>query len=217
MVHMYDGRMWHEFITCDGKPFLSEAGNLGLMLNFDFFQPYEHLQYSLGAIYISVFNLPRESRFKQENSILVGLIPGPHEPKIHFLKPLVDDLTKLWRGKEIYIASLNSSRKTRCVSCDIPAGRKICGFLGHGARLGCMRWYKAFPSKPGTMDYSGFDRENWQPRTREEHNDDALALKKLTTTSAVEHAERKAGCRYSELLRLPYFDAPKMIIINPMH
>lgn len=61
-----------------------------------------------------------------------------------------------------------------CESCDIPAGRKICGFLGHGARLGCMRCYKEFLGKPGTMDYSGFDRENWPPQTREEHNDNAF-------------------------------------------
>ena len=86
----------------EGKPFLSESGNLGLILNFDFFQPYEHLSYSLGAIYMSVLNLPRETRFKQENTILVGLIPGPQEPSHDinsFLKPLVDDLKVLeWCG-----------------------------------------------------------------------------------------------------------------------
>jgi hypothetical protein len=77
---VYDGKMWQKFMVYEGKPFLSESGNLGLILNFDFFQPYEHLSYSLGAIYMSVLNLPRESRFKQENTILVGLISGPHEP-----------------------------------------------------------------------------------------------------------------------------------------
>ena len=30
-------------------------------------------------------------------------------------------------------------------------------------------------------------------------------------------AESANGCRYSELLLLPYFDAPKMLVIDPMH
>ena len=50
---------------------------------------------------MSVLNLPRECRFKQENTILVGLIPGPHEPSHDintFLKPLVEDLLKFWNG-----------------------------------------------------------------------------------------------------------------------
>ena len=67
------------------------------------------------------------------------------------------------------------------------------------------------------MDYSGFDRQNWRPRTREDHNVDAFAAKDLTTASAVEKAASTAGCRFSELLLLPYFDAPKMLVIDPMH
>jgi len=30
-----------------------------------------------------VMNLPREERFKTENLIVVGIIPGPKEPKLH--------------------------------------------------------------------------------------------------------------------------------------
>ena len=29
-----------------------------------------------------------------------------------------------------------------CVACDIPAGRKVCGSLGHNAKLSCTRCYK---------------------------------------------------------------------------
>lgn len=221
---VYDGQMWRKFLCYEGKAFLSEPGNLGLILNFDFFQPYEHLSYSLGAIYMSVLNLPRESRFKQENTILVGLIPGPHEPSHDinsFLKPLVDDLLRFWNGVEVRISSINCTRKIHCalmiVSCDLPAGRKICGFLGHSARLGCSRCFKEFIGGVGTMDYSGFDRDNWRRRTRTEHNTAAFSMRNLTTATAIEEAESKAGCRYSQLLRLPYFDAPKMLAIDPMH
>ncbi len=73
MEDVYDGKMWQKFMVYEGEPFLAESGNLGLILNLDFFQPFDHLTYSLGAMYM---NLPRDSR---ENTILVGLIPGPHE------------------------------------------------------------------------------------------------------------------------------------------
>ena len=104
-----------------------------------------------------------------------------------------------------------------CVSCDLPAGRKVCGFLGHGARLGCSRCFKVFSGAVGSMDYSGFDRHNWCAHTRAEHSSAAFSIKSLKTATAVEDVESKAGFRYSELLRLPYFDAPKMLTIDPIH
>ena len=99
--------------------------------------------------------------------ILVCLIPGPHKPQHDinsFLGPLVSDLLKLWNGMDMEIKSIKSVKKIRCalmcVACDIPAGWKICGFLGHNARLGCSRCLKIFPGGVGSKDYSGFDRQS---------------------------------------------------------
>lgn len=91
---VYDGNIWNEFQQHNGSPFLSEPGNYAFMMNLDFFQPYKHVQYSMGAIYLTILNLPRNVRSKQVNTILVGLIPGPHEPRHDlntFLEPLVED------------------------------------------------------------------------------------------------------------------------------
>ena len=44
-------------------------------------------------------NLLRNERFKRENVILVGIIPGPSEPPLNintYLSPLVDELLVLW-------------------------------------------------------------------------------------------------------------------------
>ena len=76
----------------DGHSFLSQPNSLGLMLNFDFFQPFKHKTYSMGVLYLVVMNLPRNVRFKKENLIIIGVIPGPHEPSLTintFLTPLV--------------------------------------------------------------------------------------------------------------------------------
>ena len=43
-----------------------------------------YIEYSVGAIYLIIQNLPRSMRYKRENVILVGLIPGPKETKINY-------------------------------------------------------------------------------------------------------------------------------------
>ena len=78
---IYDGKVWQDFQHIDGTSFLADSGNLWLMLNIDWFNPYEETQYSVGTIYLVVQNLPRSERFKINNIILVGLMPGPREPK----------------------------------------------------------------------------------------------------------------------------------------
>ena len=48
-----------------------------------------------------------------------------------------------------------------CIATDVPAGRKLCGFLGHSARLGCSKCLREFPGGIGNKDYSGFDRTTY--------------------------------------------------------
>ena len=61
-----------------------------------------------------------------ENVILVGVIPGPHEPSKSintYLSPMVDELLLLWNGwcfgGEIFKAIL------LCVASDLAADRKV--------------------------------------------------------------------------------------------
>ena len=99
MADVYDGDVWKKFQHVDGEPFLAYYGNLCLALNIDWFNPFKEAPYSAGAIYLVVLNLPRTERYKIENVILVGVMPGPQEPKKNinfYLKPLVADLEKLY-------------------------------------------------------------------------------------------------------------------------
>lgn len=34
-----------------------------------------------------------------------------------------------------------------CVGCDIPAARKVCGFVGHGGLKGCSKCLLSFPTE----------------------------------------------------------------------
>ena len=78
---IYDGQVWKEFRQYKGNSFLDQEFSFAFILNVDWFQPYTHTQTSIGVIYLTVLNLPRYLRYKCENIILVGIIPGPNEPK----------------------------------------------------------------------------------------------------------------------------------------
>ena len=74
------------------------------MLNFDFFQPYKHTPESYGVFYMTLLNLPRNERFKQENVLLVAAFE--HEPPLNpFMEPLVREL------QEFGILELDSSQQ----------------------------------------------------------------------------------------------------------
>ena len=223
---VYDGNVWKDFLTISEQPFLACPNNLALMLNIDWFQPYKHTVSSVGAIYLTVMNLPRQMRFKRTNIILVALIPGPSEPKHDInslLDPLVNELSTLWAGitMEIHNGSSVVKEIVRCAllccACDLPAGRKVCGFLSHSASFGYSKCLKSFKGTVGNMNYSGFDRSSWPLKTNEIHRQNAQLIQQSKTKTEQAEKESQFGCRYSVLLKLPYFDPPRMLIIDPMH
>lgn len=222
---VYDGSIWEKFQAPDGVPFLNLPNNFAFQINVDWFNPFKHTQHSEGAIYMTVMNLPRQERFLQENVILVGVIPGPKEPPLHintFLRPLVDELKDLWKG----ICLKNSEGSTVivrgaliCSGCDIPAARKVCGFVGHRATKGCSKCLKSFITESfgEKADYSDFNRTSWVHRTNDCHRVSAQEYRKCNTQTDQRKIERETGIRYTLLLELPYFDAVQMCTIDPMH
>ena len=221
---IYDGEVWKEFNTSTNG-FLSSPFSYLLTLNVDWFQPYERSVYSIGAIYLTIQNLPRNIRYLPEYTILVGVMPGPKEASHSinsYLGPLVLELQQAWNEGFTVMSPHNIPVKVRlalcCVCCDIPASRKVSGFLGHSASLGCNKCYKRFESSFGqNTDYSGFDRECWELRTGVSHRQRVEEVKKETTKCGIAAAESRLGVRYSALLLLPYFDAVRFTVIDIMH
>lgn len=224
MADIYDGAVWKSFLSVNGQDFLSDRYTLGLLINVDWFQPYKHVQYSVGAIYLAILNFPRHMRYRQENMILAGIIPGPHEPSLHinsFLEPLVLDLLKLWKG--VKMQTTEGVQLVRaaliCNSSDVPASRKVGGFVGHGALKGCSRCLKSFPTSEfgEKADYSSFNTTTWPKRSMERHRSEAMSWKHASTLAEHNRIERQSGVRFSELLRLPYFDTIRFSVVDPMH
>ena len=151
------------------KNFLASPYCYLLTMNVGGFQPYKHNTYSLDAIYLTIQNLPCNIRYKSENTILLGIIPGPHEPSRtvnSYLTPLVQELQEAWtaglRVTTPHGTFLSVKVALSCVACEIPVSRKVYGFLGHSAALGCSKCLKKFTNHAdGSRDYSGFDQQQW--------------------------------------------------------
>ena len=103
MNDIYDGRVWKTFQDQnEDMPFFRKEvadQHLGIMLNLDWFQPFDNANYSVGAIYGVICNLPRNERFKPSNILTLALIPGPNEPRLHqlnhYLAPIIDQLIEM--------------------------------------------------------------------------------------------------------------------------
>ena len=117
---VYDGRIWDEFQHYNGQPFLAAPYNLALSLNVDWFNPFSNTQDSVGAVYVVIQNLPRDVRYKVDNVILCGIIPGLKEPQYtiaSYLSPLVDELAQLWQGVRILIPSTGLTHNKKVQFC----------------------------------------------------------------------------------------------------
>ena len=226
MCDVFEGRIWNELQVFNGSSFSASSRNYALMLNVDWMQPFEHTQYSVGVMYLVLMNLPRSERFKRENVFLVGIISGPSEPRGNinsYLKPLVGELLLLWeegvmlRHSGSLLVPQCFKAALLCVACDMPASRKVCGFTAHNSKHGCPKCSKEF--KTGGVgqptDYSGF--EPCRGRNPVEHRQHVEEIQAQATQELRNAKEFAYGARYSELLRLPYFDCIRFTIVDPMH
>ena len=84
MGDIYDGKVWHDLMTINGRPFLALPNNLCLSLNIDWFRVYEHSPYSAGSIYVVILNLPQSERYKEENVISYLVLRNLQNTLTHF-------------------------------------------------------------------------------------------------------------------------------------
>ncbi|KAG9084992.1 hypothetical protein FRC06_003777 [Ceratobasidium sp. 370] len=99
----YDG-LCQENVTVGGESlghkFFSAPTDVALGLSTDGFGPFKSRKQSCWPIIVFNYNLPPSIRFKLENILCLGVIPGPHSPKEldTFLEPLIAELEDLARG-----------------------------------------------------------------------------------------------------------------------
>ena len=124
--------------------------------------------------------------------------------------------------RKVYVVCPNERRAALiAVSSDLPAVRKITQFLGHKADLGCTRCKFTAEREPGTRGASG--RMSYitpvpcSSRNHTEVVEQGEEFKNASSKAEATRISQKNGVRYSELMRLPYFDIVRMSCTDPMH
>ena len=96
---------------------------------------------SVGAIYATIANLPRDLVFKQRNTSLLCVIPGPKEPGAdcfaRILEPIVADLQRCEAGVGFFRGEQQLTFTTRVLlfASDLLAAKKLIGTISHAHKL----------------------------------------------------------------------------------
>ncbi|GBE86757.1 hypothetical protein SCP_0906380 [Sparassis crispa] len=220
---IWDQPLLHDLPGPNGTKFMDADANEGryvFSLCMDGLNPFGKggPSASVGAIYMALLNLPPEMRYKIENMYLVAIFPGhPSKEQINpLLAPLVDDLLDAYdSGIRFSETPLHREGKTcRCAMiplvCDLEAARQMAGFSTHGHTFFCSCCYLKL------SDIENIDYWTWPERTTEQHRASAEQWKNA------EPEERQKimddyGLRWSELLRLHYWDPIKYTALEAMH
>ena len=163
-------------------------------------------------------------QYKLENMFLFGIIPGPSEPLLtclnHYLHPLVDMPLEFWHTGIQFsrTCACYYGRVVRCalicVVSDLPAARKISDFASIHHMQMCAMCY-CTRQQCDVLNDSFATLATWcmneEICTSAQHYLDAVDEK---VRNEVIH---NSGIRWSELLRLPYFDASRFVVVDAMH
>ena len=107
------------------------------------------------------------------------------------------------------------------VTTDLPALRKVTQFLGHKADLGCSRCKFSAEREKGARGARGrmsyYTSSRCTDRTHDEVVLQAQEYREAETKLRAAEIAQKNGVRYSELMRLEYFDIVRMSATDPMH
>ncbi|TFK81258.1 hypothetical protein K466DRAFT_502435 [Polyporus arcularius HHB13444] len=228
---IHDGKCWKTIKGSDSRPFFGPEGadelRIGVILHADGFQASTSIfssSYSTGAISFSIPNLPPAVRYRVNSMILSALTDGPKEPDAeelqYWLELMVDDLLMLYhRGIDVNKRdSRPAGRCCRvalvCTCADHPAMCKVGGFADKG--------HNNAPCTQGTVKTADMFSDEClsggcPPRTHEEHLRLATEWRKLEDPSERSEHFKINGARWSELLRLPYYDSVRMTVVDPMH
>lgn len=226
---IFAGQFLQGFMGPDGRPFRSDgqSGRYAFSLSVDFFNPYTNKQagkkVSVGVISLVCLNLPPSMRYKPENMFLAGVIPGPNEPPLtalnHYLTPLMDELIAFWEPGVKLSKTYNHpmGRLILCaliaVICDLIAAKKTAGFTSATHEHFCAICH----CTRSRHTYGDTNHRAWMRRTDEECRRSASAYKAAQTKEERLKITEQSGVRWSELLRLPYFDISRCVIIDSMH
>ncbi|KAI9062951.1 hypothetical protein FKP32DRAFT_768228 [Trametes sanguinea] len=229
-----DGRIWKTLVGSDGLLFFGPQqhgeARIGVIYHLDWFSfrrsPYAP-SHSSGIISFSIANLERLLRYRVEHMLPCAVTPGPGEPNAeelqYYQEILMDDLLILFHEGILVPRPSPQPPKRARVAC-------VCASLDHPGMCKCG----GFADKNHAEDpcpkceVASKDMYEWITRSlteelplRDDHNHRALgdewrALAEAEDGEQAAHFKRH-GTRWTAFSKLPYFDIPRMMVIDPMH
>ena len=199
---------------------------LAFVIHLDFFNPNGVSSHSnsdsIGLVSLALLNLPVELRYQPEN-LYLAIIPGPREPKDdeinHYLHPIVDEFLVGWeRGFHISQTAL-SPENGRDVEIaivislnDMPAARKVSGTAGHTSHFICTRC-----TLFGVSKVHDIECHKWVLQDTNLLKQKAEEWRDAETVERRKEIFKEYHVRWSELWRLPYWNPPRMLVVDVMH
>ena len=170
--------------------------------------------------------MSHDIRFKRENLLTFGLLPGPNEVSLHkinhYLMPIVDKLEFLWNGITLnHTYECQEGKYIRVtlilISYDVSVARKICEYVS--ALVSCHRCEKKANYENRQYNFAGIDDlEEWfYIWSSIEYHQHTLNWRYYKSDASQKCMIKQTGVRWSELLHLQYFDPIRFIIIDLMH
>ena len=198
---------------------------LAFVVHVDFFNPNGVTTHSnsdsVGLISLALLNLPVDIRYLPQN-LFLAVIPGPREPKEHeinyYLRPIIDEFCIGWE-RGFHISHSASSRNGRDVEIaialslnDMPAARKVSGMAGHSSHFLCTRC-KLF----GRDKIHNTNCQEWSLQDVAFLWQKAKEWRAAETKEGREKIYNEHHVRWSEFWRLPYWNPPRMLVVDVMH
>lgn len=199
---------------------------LAFVIHVDFFNPNGVTTHSnsdsVGLISLALLNLPVDIRYLPEN-LFFAVIPGPREPRDHeinyYLRPFIDEFCIGWErgfhisrtascpdnGRNVEIAIILSLN-------DMPAARKVSGTAGHTSHSLCTRC-KLF----GRENIHDINCQEWSLHDVSFLRQKAEEWRAAETKEQREKIYKEHHIRWSEFWRLPYWNPPRMLVVDVMH
>ena len=213
----------------DGRPFMCETNDgelrLAWSLCVDWFNPYHNKaagkSASVGSIVMACLNLPPELRYKPENLFLVGLIPGPREPSReqinHILRPIISKLIVSWSQGTWFTRTPKYARGRLVRNAisesvnDLQASKKVNGCAAWPAKYFCSFCMIQ------KSDMNNIDWTSWELRNHRTHLDHSREWQNATSKTMRNRIFSDHGVRWSEMMRLPYWDPTRHVVVDGMH
>jgi hypothetical protein len=177
---------------------------------------------SVGCLALSCLSLPPSLRYIVENLYLAGLPPTSlNDDKLNkYVAPVVKDAQHSYDNGRWFTRTYNrpDGRRSReavvLVVADLPGARKILGAAGHSAIRFCSLCHL---NKENINNIDHKNHNVWRPVTCAEYKAAAIAWRDAPNAKKRADLYKRNGIRWSEMLRLTYFDPTRFVVVDGMH